>query len=253
MKGVLVLLRKNAYKLLILSTMVITLVLTNTIIGGAIATPKYNSFSELMANETEGVDYSIQLKDNSKDITIFTVHGGNVSIGTSDLVNNLVSGDKYNYYLFEGIKNEDNFSMHITSTKFDEPRALNLVQNSENTVSFIGIKDAGSKVYVGGMNKLLAKFISLHLQAGGYEVCDAPAVPSYIAGVMNSNIVNKNQMLFEKYRIGGVQISLPRELRDELLSNPQEMNQFTNCVDDALSISWPVAKNAIDQIAMAIG
>ncbi|SNS57164.1 Phage-related replication protein YjqB, UPF0714/DUF867 family [Anaerovirgula multivorans] len=207
----------------------------------------YRDFAELSENETIDVDYRIINKNNGSDMTVFTIHGGAIAKGTSELATALANRGGFNLYLFEGIKPTDNLTLHLTSTRFDEPTAINMVKNSKDTVSFIGIKEENARItYVGGQNKLLARLVKLHLQAAGFNVQDAPYVPTNIAGVLSSNIVNQNKLLFDTHKIGGVQIAVSKGMRDLLLEDEASFQSYVANIDKALSDSWPLAVNILE-------
>ena len=209
----------------------------------------YSSFKELSENEVEGIDYTYSYKDNLSSITVFTIHGGSIEKGTSEIVNALCSENKYNYYLFEGIKKENNLSLHITSTQFDESTALQMVEKSSNTVSIIGTQEKRPMVFVGGQNKLMARLVYLHLKVAGFKVTDDQRfIPSHNAGVSDINIVNKNKLIYNKYRLGGVQIGVSKGTRDILLSDEKMFGKFIDAIDDALSVSWPKAEEVIKKL-----
>lgn len=207
----------------------------------------YRNFAELSQNETKDVDYKITSSNKNSDMTIFTIHGGAIAKGTSELVTALANKGGFNHYLFEGTKPADNLSLHLTSTQFDEPTALNMIKNSKYTVSFIGIKEEDAMItYVGGQNKLLARLITLHLQSAGFSVQDSPYVPTNIAGVLSSNIVNQNKLLFDEQKLGGVQIAVSKGLRDLLLEDEVSFQSYIANLNKALSNSWPLAANILE-------
>jgi len=180
-------------------------------------TTGYSSFADLYASE-EATDYTIKTTDIGSGTTILALHGGGIERGTSELVEALNGQGKYNTYLFEGLKATDNGSLFIRAIDFDEPTAVSLAQNSDYTVSVIGAAGDEEITYVGGQNKLLAELIRLHLVTKGYNV-KTLSIPDRIAGVMNSNIVNKNKLLNDSYQIGGVQIAISKGLRDKLVTD----------------------------------
>lgn len=204
----------------------------------------YSNYDELSANEKENVDYSISSIDNGKDMTIFTIHGGSIATGMSDIVNALAKKGNYNYYLFEGIKEINNYSLHVTSTKFDEPKAVEQMKESKNNISFIGLKEESNFVYVGGQNKLLARIIKLHLQKEGFNVKDSSEIPKSFAGVKDTNIVNSGV----EVGIGGAQIAIARGLRNELDSEPAKLELFVESIDEALSKTWPKIFKIVEDI-----
>ncbi|KPU45976.1 hypothetical protein OXPF_04560 [Oxobacter pfennigii] len=202
----------------------------------------YRNFADLSENETVDVDYRITSNDKNSGTTIFTVHGGGIAKGTSELAAALADRGGFNLYLFEGIKPADNLNLHITSTQFDEPAAINMIENSNTAVSFIGTKEETAMLtYVGGQNQLLARLIKLHLQAAGFNVQDAPYIPTNIAGTLSSNIVNKNKLLFDTYKLGGVQIAVSKGMRDALLKDDAYFQSYVTNINNALSSSWPLA------------
>lgn len=112
---------------------------------------KYEDFADLAANETEGVDYLIEAVDHlieavdrGSDTLILAIHGGRIERYTSELTV-AAAGSQFNYYLFEGIKRSGNRDLHITSTRFDEPQALALVDSSDVCVTLHGFAESGEK------------------------------------------------------------------------------------------------------------
>ena len=68
---------------------------------------KYSDFKTLAANEILNQDYRIRIQDLGSNITIIAPHGGLIEPITS-LIAELIAGDRYNYYCFEGIKEKNN-------------------------------------------------------------------------------------------------------------------------------------------------
>lgn len=237
--------KKRAFVVLI--TCLICLALAGGIAYASFSLGIYSNFAELSENETENVDYRITNMERNSDTTIFSIHGGGISSGTSDLATALADRGGFNLYLFEGIKPTDNLNLHITSTQFDEPTALNRIRNSKFTVSFIGTRDENSLItYIGGQNKLLSRLIKLHLQAAGFNVQDSPYIPENIAGILSSNIVNQNKLLFDSYKIGGVQIAVTRGMRSALLEDEAYLQSYISNIDKAISSSWPLVLNLLE-------
>ena len=209
-------------------------------------TTGYSSFAELYASE-EATDYSIKATDNGKATTILAIHGGGIERGTSELVEALNKHGRYNTYLFEGLKATDNGSLFLRAINFDEPTATRLVKNSDYTVSVIGAAGDDEVTYIGGQNKLLAEVIRLHLITQGYNV-KTFSTPDRIAGVMNSNIVNKNKLFNDDFKLGGVQIAISKGLRDKLVTDSGTLNNYSSSINAALSKSWPVIVRQMKKI-----
>ncbi len=209
----------------------------------------YGSFAELSASE-EPADYTVKTNDMGSDTTILALHGGGIERGTSELVETLDGNGKYNTYLFEGLKATDNGSLFLRAINFDEPTAVSLVQKSDYTVSVIGAAGDEEITYIGGQNKILAELIRLHLISQGYNVRTL-SIPDRIAGIMDSNIVNKNKLFMDSYQIGGVQIAVSKGLRDKFVTDSSTLNSYSDCIDKALSESWPVIVSNLQKIKAA--
>ncbi|AOY78086.1 poly-gamma-glutamate hydrolase family protein [Clostridium formicaceticum] len=200
-------------------------------------TTGYSNFAELYAFE-DAAEYIIKTTDIGRDTTILAIHGGGIQRGTSELVEALKGYGKYNTYLFEGLKTTNNGSLFLKAINFDEPEAVRLVKNSDYTVSVIGVASDNEVTYIGGQNKILAELIKLHLINKGYKV-ETLSIPDRIAGVMNSNIVNKNKLFNDSYQIGGVQIAISKGLRDKFVTDSSILNDYSSSINEALSVSWP--------------
>ncbi|MFZ5969934.1 MAG: poly-gamma-glutamate hydrolase family protein [Bacillota bacterium] len=214
-------------------------------------TTGYGSFAELYASE-EATDYTIKATDMGRDTTILAIHGGGIERGTSEVVEALKGYGKYNTYLFEGLKATDNGSLFLRAINFDEPTATSLVRNSDYTVSVIGAAGDEEITYIGGQNKILAELIRLHLITKGYNV-KTLSIPDRIAGVMNSNIVNKNKLFNDNYQIGGVQIAISKGLRDKLVTDSSTLNDYSGTINEALSQSWPKIVPHLQKITKSNG
>jgi hypothetical protein len=98
----------------------------------------------------------------------------------------------------------------------------------------------------------LAELIKLHLVTEGYNV-KTLSIPDRIAGVMNSNIVNKNKMFSDNYQIGGVQIAMSKGLRDKLVSDSGTLKNYSSSINEALSKSWPKIVSNLKKITKSNG
>ncbi|MFZ7104939.1 MAG: poly-gamma-glutamate hydrolase family protein [Peptococcaceae bacterium] len=208
-------------------------------------TTGYSSFAELLAAEEE-TDYTIKTGNIGSDTTILALHGGGIERGTSELVEALGGYGKYNTYLFEGLKATNNGSLFLKAVNFDEPTAVDLVQNSDYTLSVIGATGEGEVTYIGGQNRLLAELLKLQLMNKGYHV-KTLSLPDRIAGVMNSNIANKNKLFKGSYRLGGVQIAISKGLRDKFIADPAILNDYADSVHETLSEDWPILVSYLDK------
>ncbi|KAF0092478.1 MAG: hypothetical protein FD141_662 [Fusobacteria bacterium] len=187
----------------------ISLLLFSVNITTVKAADLYSNFQELSAAKVEGTDYKISSRENSSNLAIIAIHGGGIEPGTTELADN-IAGLSYSYYSFQGIMSSNNSSLHITSTIFDEPIAISLVQSKSRTLSIHGFSGSSKLTYVGGLDKTMVANITISLQNAGFAVATAP---SNLGGTSTSNIVNKNS------RNAGVQIELSTAQRASFFSS----------------------------------
>lgn len=171
----------------------------------------YQNFQQLRQNEKEGVDFRIRQRvvDDAQTV-IVAPHGGGIEPGTSEIAE-AIAGNDFSFYAFEGIKPGGNRDLHITSTRFDEPRCLKLVQTSERVVTIHGEESDASVVYVGGRDVRLRRRIGAALKKAGF-VARAPR-RSPLRGEDPRNICNRG--ISRK----GVQLELSAGLRRMLFES----------------------------------
>ncbi len=168
---------------------------------------KYKNYAELAAQNTEGVDYRIEVLDLNSPITLMAPHGGPIEPGSSELLREVSRG--LNQYHFIGMKADNNFDLHLTSANFDEPRAVNLAQKSKTCVSFHGYIGKGENaICIGGANKKLAQEIKTALDKSNPDFEVLYPCLKY-PGAHPKNIVN----LCEEQ---GVQLEMSTTFRDRI-------------------------------------
>ncbi len=179
----------------------------------------YSSFRQLKAVETQ---YAVEHKDRGSDITIIAPHGGNIEPHTSEIAA-LIAGDTYNLFCFNGLKQQDNHLLHITSHHYDDEQALALVRSSNTVISVHGCTLKKAVVFVGGRDDELRDTIALALNNAGI-VAIACARQSPYWGRHPANICNRG-------RSGkGVQLEISRPLRD----SPRAWCNIAEAIRDAL-------------------
>lgn len=161
----------------------------------------YRNFSTLMENES---DFHIECYDRGSTITILAPHGGNIEPHTSEITR-LIAGEQYNFFCFNGLKQKNNHHLHITSHRYDENNALNLVQKSTTVIAVHGCTRREPMVYVGGLDIALIKKIRSALELR--RIPTAPPQPHF-TGTSRHNICNRG--LTGK----GIQLEISRALRD---------------------------------------
>lgn len=165
----------------------------------------YQNFAELKADTKEDRDWQINTKTtNNKDILITAIHGGGIEPGTSELAKIISKKGNFNLYSFEGLLKSNNSKLHITSTRFDDPKLKEMTNKSNETVSIHGIQEDEKVVYIGGKDKEMAKAIRQELEKEDFNV---ESSPDYVDGDSSQNIINKNDTG------SGVQIEISTQYR----------------------------------------
>lgn len=189
---------------------VVTLIFTLAATGSALGKDTYRSISALKARETKNVDYRIRSYDGPQSTLVMAIHGGGIEFGTSQLAKRVAKLSGCDYYTFEGLKNGSNWSLHITSTRFNERIACKLVSKSTRTLSLHGCSGNKAITYLGGRDTKLGRTIEKRLEAAGFRVYKAPA---HLDGKNRNNICNEN-------KTGkGVQLELTRAMRERLIDD----------------------------------
>ncbi|MEQ4716058.1 poly-gamma-glutamate hydrolase family protein [Nonomuraea sp. B19D2] len=166
----------------------------------------YADYAELSAHEVEGRDYRrVRRVPRGAKVAHIAIHGGAIEAPTSQLADQ-AAGRRHAYYSFEGIKATGNSALHITSTHFDEPKALKVVAAVDYTVSWHAAAGADATTYVGGRDKALVRRVTAGLRAAGFPV--SASVPEEIGGDSPRNIANRNR------RGMGVQLEISRGQRE---------------------------------------
>ena len=180
---------------------------------------KYPSMTALYADplNVEGTTYGkrwkrhewiqlveAQATDNPEtEKTVLAIHGGGIEGGTSEIALAVAGYDPamfaqatdrhgfHDFWIFEGLLNSGNSGLHVTSTHYDDPIALELVRNARRCISLHGFSDAdaGGSNQIGGRDAELKSIVLEELTAAG--------IPAHIAtdpgldGSEPANICNK--------------------------------------------------------------
>ena len=167
---------------------------------------KYRSFEELRGYEERGA-YGIVAKDRTSDVLVLSPHGGGIEPGVSAIVKE-IARDDLSFYLFEGRKKACNYAtLHITSSRFDEPRCLDMLGAAQSVVAIHGCAGDDPVVYLGGLDESLSQRIGTALSGAGY---DARTGGHQFPGKNPRNVCNRGQQQ------AGVQLELTKALRDDL-------------------------------------
>lgn len=169
---------------------------------------RYSSFDQLKTFEQEGLDFRVRWRIGSSGIAILSIHGGEIEPGTS-LIADAIAGSDHTYYALEGLKSSGNRALHITSTQFDEPIAIDIVCRSAIIISIHGCAEPEQLIYVGGRDLELRRRIRQKLKEAGFMALEAAR--SRFVGTDLANICNLCG------RGMGVQLEISRGLRSLML------------------------------------
>jgi phage replication-related protein YjqB (UPF0714/DUF867 family) len=167
----------------------------------------YPHFAGLAAEMREGIDYRIVAHQRDPRVAIIAPHGGGIEQGTSELAT-AIAGGEFSLYCFEGLKAGGNERLHITSTRFDEPKCLHMVAQAQIVLAVHGCENAAELLFVGGQDLPLAERLMTALGDVGLHPRSARA-PA-IAGCHSDNICNRGATG------RGCQIEISHGLRSEM-------------------------------------
>lgn len=198
------------------------------------ANDTFQSFAALKAAQKEGVDFKITTTETPSNVLVLAIHGGSIEMGTSELARHVAapggSESPFDLYLFEGIMPSNNFRLHITSRRFDEPRALAMAQRSDRCLSLHGFKNPDvAEACLGGNDETLKKaiqtklasFKDLSLRTSG-GACDG------LVAVEPENIVNR-------CKHAGVQLEMSSKWRKALGADPELRSDFAKALRAAVA------------------
>jgi phage replication-related protein YjqB (UPF0714/DUF867 family) len=192
---------------------------------------KYATFSQLAESMREGRDFRRRRRKRRGAAVVIAPHGGGIEPGTSEVAD-AVAADDFSFYAFEGIKSK-NGDLHITSTRFDEPRCVALVRASPRAISIHGEKADRQVVFLGGRDELTLRRLRESLSARGFRY----ETHRTAVGLNQANICNRTANGV------GVQLELSKGLRRSFFaslsksgrrSKTQRFHQFVAAVREAI-------------------
>ena len=189
----------------------------------------YPNFQTLAAHEKEGKDFKVTTRTNeSKGLAIFAIHAGNIEPGTGELALELSINTKYQLYLFESLDQKDPLRLHLTSTHFDDPRALSIAKKNQRCLSLHGFQDHAQipTACLGGANSLLQNkfFNSPHPASIQLVPCSRK-----LAGLSKQNIVNRCQE-------AGIQLELSSSFRNKILNNAEFKKDIAQWINSLFTL-----------------
>jgi phage replication-related protein YjqB (UPF0714/DUF867 family) len=178
---------------------------------------RYPSYHVLRQCEVEGRDYAIALCQRQSQLAVLAPHGGLIETGTTAIAE-AIAADALSCYSFSGIKPGNNQDLHITSTRFDEPRCHALIATAHTVLTVHGEKSLGDVVFLGGLDEALDRQLHSALTHSGFHV--APHHNPRLQGRHPRNLCNLGQSG------RGVQLELSRGLRSSLFVDHNSEGQL---------------------------
>lgn len=188
----------------------------------------YSCFADLAAHEEEDVSFRSYSVARASPVAIIAPHGGYIEPGTSQIAAAIAAED-LPLYCFEGLElGRPHSALHIRSELFDEPNGCQLVVEAETAVAVHGRanEEDAKTVWLGGRDVELRGAIGAELERAGFKVT---ANAGHLSGTDPANICNRGRSS------AGVQLEIPRGLRERLLAAPDELSNFAAAVRTALS------------------
>jgi phage replication-related protein YjqB (UPF0714/DUF867 family) len=201
---------------------------------------KYSSMTELYADpaNVEGTTYGkrwrrhewIQLveaqsTDNPEGQKIvLAIHGGGIEGGTSEIALAVAGYHPATFaqatdclglrdlWIFEGLLADQNSQLHVTSTNYNDPIALKLVQISRRCLSLHGLSDAAGSadIQIGGLDTELSSIVLEELTDAGISAAISTDLGTN--GNDLKNICNKTTIS------AGVQLEMVATYRESLFA-----------------------------------
>lgn len=194
----------------------------------------FQNFAQMQEAKILGIDYSITLKNQHSKILVTAFHGGFTESGTTELGEAITQNpenkaeDKIDFYAFNSLKpgdmHEPSFTsstLHITSTRFDDPALLNMLPAKNFCLGLHGFGGQEADFCVGGGNeKERTRLVNLLKdKLPNLKTCEL-CCPPY-NGTSLKNPINRCQQK-------GVQVEMSPKVRKLILNDSDFLNQLSN-------------------------
>jgi phage replication-related protein YjqB (UPF0714/DUF867 family) len=171
---------------------------------------------------------------------VLALHGGGIEGGTSEIALAVAGyhpatfgratdcSGLHDLWIFEGLLGDDNSKLHVTSTHYDDPIALKLVQISKRCLSLHGLSDtaANGKIQIGGRDTELMSIVLEELTAAG--------IPAAISIDEDTNASNLDNICNKTTTRAGVQLEMGFTYRASLFApgcNTRELRKNNTNAD----------------------
>jgi len=190
------------------------------------ANDTYASFAELAREKEADVDYVITEHDRGTRVLVMAPHGGLIEPYTSEIAESIADAD-FSFYSFAGIQRQRNHEeLHISSHRFDEPRAIARAAAADLVFAVHGYRATRTEfVMPGGRHDATRDRMSAELRERGFRIEPAQA---HLRGEHRSNICNRGALG------AGVQLEISRALRTRLKRDRALRTSFVEGVRAAL-------------------
>lgn len=124
-------------------------------------------FADLCARHPEGRDFVVEIADRRARSAVVAIHGDPIERGVSGIAR-AVAGTEHSLYLLEGRLPTRNYEhLHLSSSRFDDPRCLRLIAACTRVVTVHGCNGLDENVLLGGLDTVLKARIAAALTAAG--------------------------------------------------------------------------------------
>ncbi|PVB78886.1 replication protein [Salmonella enterica subsp. enterica serovar Legon] len=201
---------------------------------GTMSNDTYSCFAELeKAEDKKSYNITCDMKNRSSVYAIMAPHGGKIELGTTE-VSMAIARDDLSLYIFDANKPNNNKTLHITSSRFDEPHCEVMLKNVETVLGIHGAADPDTdpkeRVWVGGnLSDTFETHLKETLQSLGFLVEINPK----FTGNSPKNICNRGASR------QGMQLELTKSLREKLKDDPDLLSKFSSAVRTAMMLTYP--------------
>jgi len=207
---------------------------------------KYNRWVDLAATQVLNTDYAIETTTTSSRWAHIAIHGGAIERMTTSLARAVALAENQNYWSLLGEKSSNNADLHITSTRFDNPDCVALVQDASFAISYHGMSDstAGTSaptVFVGGLDTVNKIKVINALTDKGITAVDAAT--GELNGDDPTNITNRTATN------KGVQLEMNRAFRNSLVESGDASDEETSPTTQVFADFVSAIRSVVDESA----
>ena len=190
---------------------------------------RFESFAELSHVYSRSEAFEILAKRGNSGVLLIAPHGGSIEPGTDKLAA-AIAGQEHSLYAFIGkLPAESAWDLHVTSSRFDEPQALELLSEARQVVSIHCCRGSEPCVYLVGLDEDLIEAARVALNRAGF-VADFHKSPN-LQGVNPLNVCNRGRSA------KGLQLEISQGLFEELDGRPEVYRKLVTTLRELLKSS----------------